>query len=135
NEPLRYRSRLFEIDAPHFVMYIQDMLAQRLGTERIRDGGLRITTTLDLNLQHAAEHAVRYRLDLLNCRVPGICDDQTDPNRRVDNAAGVILDSQSGEILAMVGSPNYFDSRIQGNVNAALSLRQPGSAIKPLTYA
>ncbi len=66
---------------------------------------------------------------------PGICDETTDPNRRVDNAAAVVLDSASGEILAMVGSPDYFDPRIQGNVNAALSLRQPGSAIKPLTYA
>jgi membrane carboxypeptidase/penicillin-binding protein PbpC len=53
----------------------------------------------------------------------------------VDNAAAVILDSQSGDILAMVGNPDYFDTARQGNVNAALTLRQPGSAIKPLTYA
>ena len=59
----------------------------------------------------------------------------TDRNRRVDNAAAVILDSDSGDILAMVGSPDYFDERIQGNVNGSLSLRQPGSAIKPFTYA
>lgn len=134
-EPLRYQSRLFNIQAPHFVMYVQDLLAQQLGPEQLRDGGLRIVTTLDLDLQHQAERAVQYRLDLLNCRQPGLCTEKTDPNRRVDNAAAVILDSQTGEILAMVGSPNYFDERIQGNVNAALVLRQPGSAIKPLTYA
>lgn len=135
SEPLRYRSRLFNIRAPHFVMYIQDQVAQRIGADRLRDGGLRIVTTLDLGLQQQAEQAIRYRLDLLNCRTPGLCDSSTDPNRRVDNAAAVILDATSGDILTMVGGPDYFDARIQGNVNAALALRQPGSAIKPLTYA
>ncbi len=134
-EPLRYRSRLFDIQAPHFVMYVQDLLAQRVGTDRLRRGGLRIVTSLDLNLQHQAENAVRYRLDLLNCRVPGLCDQNTDPKRRVDNAGAIVIDSHTGDILSMVGSPDYFDGRIQGNVNAVLSLRQPGSAIKPLTYA
>jgi penicillin-binding protein 1C len=134
-EPLRYRSRLFAIAAPHFVIYVQDLVAQQLGPEALRDGGLRITTTLDLDLQRQAEAAIRHRLDLLNCRTPGLCDNHTDPNRRVDNAAAVVLDSQSGAILAMVGSPDYFDGERQGNVNAALTLRQPGSAIKPLTYA
>ncbi|MBP7962080.1 MAG: transglycosylase domain-containing protein [Caldilineaceae bacterium] len=134
-EPLRYRSNLFEIQAPHFVIYVQDLLARRLGPDRLRDGGLTVTTTLDLALQEEAEASVRYRLDLLNCRIPGACEATVDPNRRVDNAAAVVLDAQSGQILAMVGSPDYFDATIQGNVNAALSLRQPGSAIKPFTYA
>ncbi len=134
-EPLRYRSRLFDIQAPHFVMYVQDLLYRKLGAERLREGGLRVTTTLDLGLQHTAENAVDYRLDLLNCRRPGLCTPTTDPNRRVDNAAAVVLDSRTGDILSMIGSPDYFDASIQGNVNAALSLRQPGSAIKPLTYA
>lgn len=134
-EPLRYRSNLFDIEAPHFVMYVQDLLTTRLGVDQWRKGGWQIVTTLDLDLQHQAEQAIRQRLELLNCRRPGVCDQQTDPNRRVDNAAAVILDAQSGEILAMVGSPDYFDATIQGNVNAALTLRQPGSAIKPLTYA
>lgn len=134
-EPLRYRSRLFTIQAPHFVIYVQDLLARQLGADVLRRGGLRVVTTLDADLQRQAEEAVRYRLDLLNCRRPGICDRHTDPNRRIDNAAAVVLDSRTGEILAMVGSPDYFDARSQGNVNAALALRQPGSAIKPLTYA
>lgn len=134
-EPLRYRSRLFDINAPHFVMYVQDQVLQRVGAEEVRAGGLRIVTTLDLNLQREAESSLRYRLDLLNCRTPGLCDAKTDPNRRVDNAAAVILDAQSGDILTMIGSPNYFDASIQGNVNAAVALRQPGSAIKPFTYA
>ncbi|MCX6047411.1 MAG: transglycosylase domain-containing protein [Chloroflexi bacterium] len=135
SEPLHYGSHLFNIQAPHFVMYVQDLLAQQVGLEQLRAGGLRVTTTLDLDLQQQAERAVQYRLDLLNCRQPGLCTAKTDRNRRVDNAGAVILDSQTGEILAMVGSPDYFNERIQGNVNATLILRQPGSAIKPLTYA
>ena len=134
-EPLHYKSRLFNIQAPHFVLYVQDLLTQKLGVARLRDGGLRVITTLDLDLQRQAEQAVQHRLDQINCRTPGVCDAQTDPNRRVDNAAAVILDSKTGDILAMVGSPDYFDATIQGNVNAALVERQPGSAIKPLTYA
>ncbi len=134
-EPLRYRSNLFQIQAPHFVMFVQDQLLAELGVDRLRQGGLRVTTSLDLDLQQEAERIVRYRLAQLNCQLPTACDDQVDPHRRVDNAAAVVLDSRTGEILAMVGSPDYFDESIQGNVNAALSLRQPGSAIKPFTYA
>lgn len=138
-EPLRYRSRLFNIQAPHFVIYVQELLAQQLGPDRLRDGGLRVVTTLDLDLQRQAEQAIRHRLDLLNCRLgPAgrpFCGRDANPNRRVDNAAAVILDNQTGELLALVGSPDYFNARIQGNVNAAFALRQPGSAIKPLTYA
>lgn len=134
-EPLRYRSNLFDINAPHFVMYVQDQVLQRVGADAVRAGGLRVITTLDLDLQLQAEASMRYRLDLLNCRTPGLCDAKTDPNRRVDNAAAVILDANTGDVLTMIGSPDYFDARIQGNVNAAIALRQPGSAIKPFTYA
>ena len=134
-EPLRYRSNLFDIDAPHFVMYVQDLAARAIGRDRFRLGGLRIVTTLDVGLQREAEQSVRRRLDLLNCRTPGLCTAQTNRDRRVDNASAVVLDAHSGEILAMVGSPDYFDAAIRGNVNAALTLRQPGSAIKPFTYA
>lgn len=134
-ESLRYKTKLFAIEAPHFVMYVQDLINQQLGVDALRAGGLTVTTSLDLDLQQKVERTVAYRLDLLNCRIAGECTPTTDPNRRADNAAVVVLDSHTGDILAMVGSPNYFDASIQGNVNAALSLRQPGSAIKPLTYA
>lgn len=135
SEPLRYRSHLFDVEAPHFVMYVQSLLVEQLGAERLREGGLRVTTTLDLDLQRQAEAAVRRRLDALTCADGGACDDPAAHSRRVDNAAAVVLDSQSGAVLAMVGSPDYFDQAISGNVNASLSLRQPGSAIKPFTYA
>ncbi|RME60708.1 MAG: penicillin-binding protein, partial [Caldilineae bacterium] len=144
-EPLRYRSRLFEIRAPHFVMYVQDLLVEQLGVDRLRAGGLEVYTTLDLGLQRQVEAAVRHRLEQLNCRaeesaaggepLSPLCQDPAARSRRIDNAAAVVLDAATGDILAMVGSPDYFDDSIQGNVNAALSLRQPGSAIKPLTYA
>ena len=134
-EPLQYRSHLFDIEAPHFVMYVQDLLAEQFGANRLRDGGLRVVTTLDLDLQKQVEAAVRRRLDMLTCKTEAFCKGGAARDRRVDNAAAVVLDSQSGEILAMVGSPDYFDQSISGNVNAALSLRQPGSAIKPFTYA
>lgn len=134
-EPLRYKTTLFAIEAPHFVMYVQDLLNQRVGVDALRTGGLTVRTSLDLDLQRKLEESVNYHLDMLNCRIPGKCNALTDPNRKVQNAAAIVLDQKTGDILAMVGSPNYFDASIQGNVNAALALRQPGSAIKPLTYA
>lgn len=134
-QPLQYRSRLFQIAAPHFVMYVQDLLVQQLGVEALRRGGLRVYTTLDLDLQRQAEAAVRRRLAQLTCQGERACDDPAARTRRVDNAAAVVLDSATGEILTMVGSPDYFGAQIAGNVNAALVKRQPGSAIKPFTYA
>jgi len=134
-QPLQYRSRLFNIQAPHFVMYVQDLLVQQLGVGRLREGGLRVYTTLDLDLQRQAEATVDRRLAQLTCTGDAACDDPVARSRRVDNAAAVILDSATGEILSMVGSPDYFSTQISGNVNAALARRQPGSAIKPFTYA
>jgi membrane peptidoglycan carboxypeptidase len=141
-EALAYASTPFPIEAPHFVMMAQAALETLLPAELLRQGGLRVTTTLDLDWQTAAEDAVRRRLAQLRpCSdIPGglagvDCDPDADPNRRVENAALVSLDPGSGAIRALVGSPDYFDPAISGAVNAALSSRQPGSAIKPLTYA
>ncbi len=143
-DPLRYRSLLFDIEAPHFVMYVQDLLLSQVGTERLRDGGLEVRTTLDLSLQRRTEESIRRRLSQLNCSIDDIPGQQArsdaacrDDGRsdRVRNAAAVVLDLDNGDVLSMVGSPDYFDASIQGSVNAALSQRQPGSAIKPFTYA
>ncbi len=119
----------FPIQAPHFVSYVEAQLERLLGAERVKDGGLRVMTTLDLDWNRQAEAAVGYRLGQLQQAK------DAPPDRRIENAAVVLLDPQSGAIRAMVGSPNYFDARIDGAMNAALALRQPGSALKPLTYA
>jgi len=128
-EPLQFAAAPFGIEAPHFCMLVRDELAQRLGEDALRRGGLRVHTTLDLGLQHAAEAHVKRHLSQLNQET------RESPGHNVHNAAVVVLDHGDGSVLAMVGSPDYFDGEISGAVNAVLALRQPGSAIKPLTYA
>ncbi len=128
-ETLHFAAAPFPIAAPHFVMYVRERLAAMLPEGVLRAGGLRVYTTLDLDAQRAAEDAVRRHLAKLAERKPG------EPDHNVRNAAVVALAPQTGDILAMVGSPDYFSAEIDGAVNAALALRQPGSAIKPLTYA
>jgi len=142
NEGLLFASSPFPIEAPHFVMAVQSQLETILPAERVAAGGLRVTTTLDLDWQRAAEAAVRRRISQLRpCPMveggaPGVtCDLEADPSRRIENAALVALDPLTGAIRALVGSPDYFDATTSGAVNAAFSQRQPGSAIKPLTYA
>ena len=128
-EPLHFASASTAIEAPHACMLVRAELAQCLGEEVIRAGGLRVHTTLDLDLQRAALAHVRRHLAELNR------ESAKEPGHNVRNAAVVVLDPRDGAVLAMVGSPDYFDRDIDGAVNAVLSLRQPGSAIKPFTYA
>lgn len=108
--------------APHFVMYVRDIIAEKYG-EDIFKKGLNITTTLDIEQQKLAEGAVI---------------DGSASNRErygIENAALVSLNPKSGEILAMVGSADYFNSEIGGQFNVITASRQPGSAFKPLVYA
>jgi membrane peptidoglycan carboxypeptidase len=126
-ERLRFASTPFPIRAPHFVTYAWSALERELSTETLAQGGLEVYTTLDVDLQERAEAIVSRHLALLQ--------EQGGPDRNVNNAALLAIDPRSGEILAMVGSADYFDSAISGAVNATLALRQPGSAIKPITYA
>jgi 1A family penicillin-binding protein len=128
-ERLQFAATPFPIQAPHFVSYVEAQLERLLGAERVSQGGLRVMTTLDLDWNRQAEAAVGYRLGQL------AQDKDAPPDRRIENAAVVLLDPQNGAIRAMVGSPNYFDASIDGAMNAAIALRQPGSALKPLTYA
>jgi penicillin-binding protein 1C len=109
--------------APHFVVYVRRIVEERYGPEALyRGAGLRVYTTLDPNVQADAERAVR----------TGVADLA---GRNVTNGALVALDPRTGHILAMVGSADFNDASIDGQVNVALRCRQPGSAIKPLTYA
>ena len=126
-EPLSYAATPFPIHAPHFVAAVWTQL-QRDYPEALRAGGLEVITTLDLDWQETGEEIVRRQIDALNYPPPG------EPAHNAHNAALVALDPHTGHILAMVGSPDYFGESIQGAVNAALAPRQPGSALKPLTY-
>lgn len=110
------------IAAPHFVFYVLDELVETYGIEKLQTGGLRIHSTLDFDLQQQAERAVKEGAER-NAR------------RRANNAALVAVNPQNGDILAMVGSKDYFDERIDGNVNVTTRARQPGSAFKPFAYA
>ncbi|HMA35912.1 MAG TPA: transglycosylase domain-containing protein, partial [Chloroflexia bacterium] len=121
-EPLHFAQGRFPITAPHFAMYVRDLLEARFGQERVYRGGLTVDTTLDADMQAAAETIVRQHLAALAAQ-------------HVTNGAVVVLDASSGAIRTMVGSADYFDPAIDGQVNLALAPRQPGSAIKPLTYA
>jgi len=108
--------------APHFVVYVRQTLEAAYGPEALYRGeGLRIYTTLDPDLQRQAERAVREG-------VAGLAD------RNATNGALVALDPTTGHILAMVGSADFYNEEIDGQVNVALRCRQPGSSIKPLTY-
>ena len=108
--------------APHFVQFVRDQLAAQYGAERVRQGGLHVYTTLDLNLQSLAEEIAREHIASLE-------------GFNVSNAAVVALLPKSGEILTMVGSLDFHNEDIDGQVNVALAPRQPGSALKPLFYA
>ncbi|MGD8623768.1 MAG: transglycosylase domain-containing protein, partial [Anaerolineae bacterium] len=133
-EKLYLASAPFDIRAPHFVMYVRGLLEQELGLTRLEQGGLEVHTTLDLDLNETARDVMRHRLARL-AECYGQRDDCPPGGHNVRNAALVALDPGTGEILAMVGSPDYFSARIDGAVNGTTALRQPGSSIKPLTYA
>ena len=128
-EDLQFAATPFPIEAPHFVAYVRQWLEDRYGLEAIYTQGLVVTTTLDLDWQNTAQAIAQRHLADLRENKP----DQ--PGKNVNDAAVVALDPQSGEILVMLGSPDYFDKKIDGAVNATIAHRQPGSSIKPITYA
>lgn len=123
-----------DIVAPHFVMFIRDYLTEKYGENMVEQGGLKVTTTLNIELQKIAEQTVTdgaKRNEVFNAK----------------NAALVAIDPKTGQILAMVGSKNYFgdpepsgcepgkNCQFEPNVNVATRLRQPGSSFKPFVYA
>lgn len=122
NEDLEFSAIRDEIKAPHFVFYVRDFLAEKYGDEMIEKGGLSITTTLDLKTQKIVEDAIA-------------TEGATLRESNWYNAAAVVTHPMTGEILAMAGSRDYFDSEHDGNVNVAISRRQPGSSIKPINFA
>lgn len=118
---LHFVAPRIEMRAPHFVTYVRQLLEQKYGSAILYQGGLQVYTTLDSRLQGIAERVAREQIAAL-------------AEKHVTNAALVALRPNTGEILAMLGSVDFFDPEIDGQVNVALRLRQPGSAIKPVTY-
>ncbi len=128
-EPLVFAETPYPIEAPHFVMMVRDQIDSMFSVEDIQDsGGLVVQTSLDLDWQKHAERAVHSQLAALAKSEDGL-------GHNVNNAALVALNPANGEILALVGSPDYFDPTSGGAINMAISPRQPGSALKPLVYA
>ncbi|MDD5623602.1 MAG: penicillin-binding protein 1C [Candidatus Peribacteraceae bacterium] len=115
-EPISLASGAVDIRAPHFVMWLLQNRPEAFTHTR------EVRTTLDLALQQEIERIVALRLKDL-------------AEKNVTSAAVVVLDAHTGDILAMVGSADYFDVEHDGAVNVALASRQPGSALKPFTYA
>ncbi len=121
SEKMDFRPQRSDIAAPHFVMYIKEKLVEKYGEKIVETGGLKVTTSLDLPLQEFAQDAVATEIAKLK-------------NYRVGNGAALVTRPATGEILAMVGSKDYFATD-SGNFNVTTSFRQPGSAIKPINYA
>ncbi|MEY4602674.1 MAG: hypothetical protein RL292_615 [Candidatus Parcubacteria bacterium] len=111
------------IKAPHFMMFVKEYLVKKYGEEVLENGGLRVTTTINYELQKKAEEiALKYAL----------INEKTVKGK---NDGFVVIDPKTGEILTMVGSRNYFDKEIDGQYNIATAKRQPGSTFKPFIYA
>lgn len=122
-EEIVFKGRDNNMTAPHFVMYIKSVLSEKYGEKTVEQGGLKIYTTLDLYKQKIAEEIITEKTKDYPVKF------------NANNAALVSIDPKTGEILAMVGSRDYFDDSIDGQVNVTIRSRQPGSSIKPLVYA
>ncbi len=124
NEKLVYRTPQNQVGfkAPHFVLYVKQKLEEQFGTAMVEEGGLHVTTSLDYKLQEQAQSIVKTEIQSLG-------------QYHVGNGAAIVLDPKTGEILAMVGSKDYFAPDYDGNFNVAINPRQPGSSTKPIIYA
>jgi 1A family penicillin-binding protein len=118
----RFSRRETSIKAPHFVMYVKRKLSEQFGERFVETGGLQVKTTLDYEVQKDAEKIVKEEIENLK-------------NYKVSNGAALVTEAETGEILAMVGSKDYFDEENDGNFNAVFANRQPGSSLKPIVYA
>lgn len=110
------------IKAPHFSLYVRELLVARYGEKLVMSGGLKVTTTLDYRIQEAAQKIVADQVA------------SEGKNYRYSNAAAMVTNPKTGEVLAMVGSKDYFAEDYDGQYNVTTALRQPGSSIKPINY-
>ncbi len=111
----------FNSKAPHFALLVRDKLVEEYGEERVSRSGFKVKTSIDLDLQQYAENVVSEQVSNL-------------ARNRVSNGAAVVMDSRTGEVLAMVGSKDWYDEK-DGKFNVATANRQPGSSFKPIVYA
>ena len=118
---VQFQPKGSSLNAPHFVQYVQNILENTYGQAAVEQGGLTVTTTLDLNLQNQAQTAVTEEIAKVE-------------KQHITNGAAIVIDPETGEILAMVGSKNFAATDYDGQVNVTTSLRQPGSSFKPFTY-
>lgn len=120
-EPIILRTDRHAMKAPHFVHHVISELEEKYGDDAVLNGGLIVTTTLDLNLQMKAESIIERQVEALE-------------RNNVSNGALLAMDVKTGQVLAWAGSADYFDEEIAGAVDIITSRRQPGSSIKPFTY-
>ncbi len=120
-EELSFQPIQNPIHAPHFVMYVKDLLVKKYGLPMVEKGGLQVVTTLDLKTQDTAEKIVKEEVE-------------NNRNLNLTNGASLVTNPKNGDIIAMVGSHDYSDPN-GGNFNVTLALRQPGSSIKVVTYS
>jgi len=124
-EEVKFQPRsVANIKAPHFVMYIKEYLEETYGEELLQEGGLKITSTIDYELQQKGEEIIEDYVKNTGVKT-----------YKATNGALVAIDPKTGQILTMIGSRDYFDKDIDGNFNVATARRQPGSAFKPFVYA
>lgn len=121
-EEFKIRPRVDNIQAAHFVFYVKQVLTEKYGERAVEQGGMKVISTLDYEKQEIAERAVREQVE------------SKGESLGLSNGALVAIDPKTGQLLAMVGSKDFFDEEIDGQVNVALSPRQPGSSFKPFVY-
>ncbi|MDD3284020.1 MAG: PBP1A family penicillin-binding protein [Patescibacteria group bacterium] len=121
-EKLVFKQKENNIKAPHFVFYVKDELVEILGEKLVEQGGLKVITTLDYKKQEFAENLIKEKTENYPSKY------------NANNAALLSIDVKSGDIISMVGSRDFWNDDIDGQVNITLSKRQPGSSIKPLIY-
>ncbi|MBI5152631.1 penicillin-binding protein [Candidatus Peregrinibacteria bacterium] len=111
------------IRSPHFIFYVKELLEQKYGKEIMERGGLKVYTTLDWNLQEQAEKIIADRAE------------NNEKTYKTTNSAAIVIDPKQGQILAMIGSADYFNDDIDGKVNVVIRPRLPGSSFKPIVYS
>lgn len=121
SEPLKLRKNVFEMKAPHFVHYVLNQLGDIVGEKKLHDGGFNVFTTLDYDMELQAESIISQQVKSLS-------------DKHVGNGALLAIEPKTGKVLSWVGSEDYYNDEIDGQVDMITALRQPGSSIKPLMY-